>query len=100
MTRLGGDVFGVLLPETIGAAAVGAAEKLRARVQDEVFLGTDGGAARRLTVSIGLACYPEDGTTPDELTHAARTALEKARALNHNKVIAASPRTAEEGPTA
>ena len=100
VARLGGNVFGVLLPETIGARAVDAAEKLRATVQDEVFLVTGGGAAARLTVSIGLACYPVDGTTPDALTQSARTALDKARALNHNKVIAASPRAIDGGSTA
>ncbi|MBI2187145.1 MAG: response regulator [Acidobacteria bacterium] len=100
VARLGGDVFGVLLPETIGARAMDAAEKLRAKVQDEVFLAKNGGEGARLTVSVGLACYPVDGTTPDALTQSARAALDKARALNHNKVMAASPPAAEGGPAA
>jgi diguanylate cyclase (GGDEF)-like protein len=100
VARLGGDMFALLLPETIGASAVTAAEKLRATVQDEVFKVADGEAPARLTVSIGLACYPADGETPDELEHTARKALETAQALNHNKVMAASPRTAEGDPTA
>jgi diguanylate cyclase (GGDEF)-like protein len=93
-------VFGVLLPETIGASAVTTAEKLRATVQDEEFLVVDGQAPERLTVSIGIACYPADGETADDLEHAARTALDTARALHRNTVVAASPRTADRGPTA
>ena len=91
IARVGGHVFGVLLPETVGAGALDAAEKVRAKVENSLFLPANGGAPARLTVSIGVACYPADGTTSEALTRAARLALGRASALDHSTVVAATP---------
>ena len=100
VARLGGDLFGVLLPETVDGGAAEAAEKLRARVEEEMFLVTNGSAPAHLTISVGIACYPADGDTPEQLEHAARQALERAQALNHNKVMTAARPTTPGGAPA
>ena len=90
VAHVGGSLFGVLLPETVGESAAMAAEKLRGKTQAEPFATAEGDQPARLTVSIGLASYPGDGGTPDALTRSARTALARARVV-HNAVVAATP---------
>ena len=100
VARLGGGVFAVLLPETIGDRAVTAMEKLQTMLRNETFPMDGGEPPVRLTLNIGIACYPADGEKADELEQAARSALERAKALRHNKVVTAWPRTTEGGPAA
>jgi diguanylate cyclase (GGDEF)-like protein len=42
--------------------------------------------AATTTISIGVASYPEDGTTHQELTHAADAALYRAKRAGGNTV--------------
>lgn len=44
----------------------------------------------KITVSIGAACYPEDGDSPERLIQAADDALYVAKETGRNKVIAAN----------
>lgn len=63
--RIGGDEFVVLLPAVTSAEdAARIAEKLRAALARVFTLGS-----RQVTISasVGVAIYPEDGATPDEL---------------------------------
>ena len=59
------------------------AEEIRRRVEARTF-ERDGVAAT--TVSIGVASYPEDGNTHQELTHAADAALYRAKRAGGNTV--------------
>lgn len=43
------------------------------------------------TASAGVAAYPDHGKMPDELTHAADTALYGAKNSGRNRVVAYSP---------
>ncbi|HLT58321.1 MAG: sensor domain-containing diguanylate cyclase [Limnochordales bacterium] len=68
--RVGGDEFAVILPQTTKAEAVSVAQRLCSQVEalrlrDDI----------RLTISIGLAAYPEDGTSPNALFAAADYAM-------------------------
>jgi Diguanylate cyclase, GGDEF domain len=46
----------------------------------------------RLTVSIGVACFPEQATAPDELLRAADEALYEAKLQGRDRMVTAGPR--------
>lgn len=83
--RYGGDEFIVLLPETPAKGAMEVAERIRLRIV-ETPLELD---QRRVvsSVSIGVACYPEDGRTLDSLATHADRALYAAKRDGRNKSV-------------
>ena len=60
--RLGGEEFAMLLPEAAKHDAFLVAERLR-RAAKAAFVDTP----TPLTVSIGVACHPDDGDDADDL---------------------------------
>jgi diguanylate cyclase (GGDEF)-like protein len=62
--RQGGDEFAVLVPETAAEEAEEVAARLRARVRHRGY-GSD--EERPITAATGLALFPADGATPEEL---------------------------------
>jgi diguanylate cyclase (GGDEF)-like protein len=76
-TRFGGDEYQSILPGLAKSEALEVAEEIRRRVQAHAF--EQGGVTAETTLSIGVATYPEDGTTREELTHAADEALYRAK---------------------
>jgi diguanylate cyclase (GGDEF)-like protein len=52
--------------------------------------GREGGV--RLPVSIGVACFPEHATSPEELLRAADEALYEAKLHGRDRVVTAGPR--------
>jgi diguanylate cyclase (GGDEF)-like protein len=83
-TRFGGDEYQSILPDVCKREAVGVAEKIRHRVEAHAFERE--GVVTRTTISIGVASYPEDGTTRQELTHAADAALYRSKRAGGNAV--------------
>jgi two-component system, cell cycle response regulator len=83
-TRFGGDEYQALLPELSKEEALEVAEEIRRRGEAHPF--ERGDVAARTTISIGVATYPEDGTTRQELTHAADAALYRAKRAGGNTV--------------
>jgi diguanylate cyclase (GGDEF)-like protein len=71
VARWGGDEFMLVAPGATGTTVV-------RRIVDSV-AGLALTGNRRVTISAGLAHFPDDGTTGDELVHAAEAALEAAR---------------------
>ena len=84
--RYGGEEFAILVPETGGASALAVAEKLRHMVENWDFPGVP----RSVAVSAGVATFPNDGRTRDELMKAADDALYAAKQQGRNRVVSAS----------
>lgn len=82
--RLGGDEFAVLLPDTDPASAIGVAQRLAGSLRSVAEFGFP------VTLSLGIACVPGDGRTPDELRHAADTALYAAKRRGGDQVVETS----------
>jgi diguanylate cyclase (GGDEF)-like protein len=77
--RLGGEEFGLLLPQTEQLDALLAAERLRTAISRNKILGD-----RRVTVSGGIACCPGDAVALDELERRADAALYWAKRNGKN----------------
>ena len=69
--RYGGEEFVVVLPGTTRDEAQRCGEFLAEKIASHPFEGAHILPQGRLTASFGLACYPEDGETADELLSAA-----------------------------
>ncbi len=85
--RFGGEEFVLVLPEADLEAAMSFAERLRRIVETTPFSAPASDELVHATVSVGVACYPEHGTTITELTHAADVALYEAKFRGRNRVI-------------
>ena len=90
VARYGGEEFVVMLLECTMATATLVAERVRARVAEQ-----DLGEGK-LTVSIGLAEYPEGGETPEELIATADAAMYQAKTSGRNQVVVAGATTLAE----
>jgi diguanylate cyclase (GGDEF)-like protein len=87
VARLGGEEFGVLLPED-GAAAFGMADALRSRLAEQPLQVGD--ARIEVAVSIGIASFaPQRLAGSEDLFRAADHALYRAKAEGRNRVVAA-----------
>jgi diguanylate cyclase (GGDEF)-like protein len=84
--RYGGEEFAVVLPATQGASAAAVADKLRRSVANTEFPGV----SHPVTVSIGIAEFPANGITRDDIVRAADAALYEAKAAGRNQVCLAS----------
>ena len=89
--RYGGEEFVLILPETNLDGGLAVAEKLRMAIHGTPFRGR-GDHGVRLTVSIGVACFPEHATSREELLRAADEALYEAKLQGRDRVVTAGPR--------
>jgi diguanylate cyclase (GGDEF)-like protein len=89
LARYGGEEFVLLLPETERQGALHVAEKIRSRVESDFFRLPDGGRIT-LTVSIGIALFPEDTGDFTSLLDLADQAMYKAKKMGRNSVVQAS----------
>ncbi len=82
--RYGGEEFAVILPRQNKVLAAEVAEKVRAAVEAEVLEFE--GQSPKLTVSVGLAAFPEDAMTKKGLVERADGALYQAKHEGRNQV--------------
>jgi len=83
LSRYGGEEFAIITPETSLESALAVADKLRRMVESWHFPGV----ARRVTISAGVAEFPSQGGTRDELVKAADEALYAAKQNGRNRVF-------------
>jgi diguanylate cyclase (GGDEF)-like protein len=86
--RFGGDEFAVLFPKTDHGTAFEIAERLRNIICAEPFEHERKQPGGQLTVSIGVASWPDDATDGYALINNADKALYKAKFSGRNKVLA------------
>jgi diguanylate cyclase (GGDEF)-like protein len=95
--RFGGEEFTILLPDTPLDSAFNTAERLRRQITERITDHLNGIApdakqpgagpkpAMPVTVSIGVAVFPQHAGSLDELIHAADTALYQAKVGGRNR---------------
>jgi len=83
--RYGGEEFVIVLPETGTHGALVFAERLRQRIEQQPF--GEGGTALSITVSVGVASFPDQKiTSPESFLALVDTALYRAKADGRNLV--------------
>jgi len=80
LARYGGEEFALLLPRTDATAAWTIAERVRTQL-----IASDPPVP--ITISVGLATLPADGTTVPALVHAADSALYRAKRAGRNRTV-------------
>lgn len=88
IARYGGEEFGVILPETTKSEAMQVAERMRLAVESRINTA-DSTWPTRITVSVGVATYPEDGKSGEQVLTAADQAMYVAKRAGRNRVIGA-----------
>jgi diguanylate cyclase (GGDEF)-like protein len=90
VSRYGGEEFVVVMPETNAVAAQAKLESLRALIAATPIESQAGRHSARVTVSIGLASFPQDGDNAVDLFAAADERLFQAKRNGRNRVAGAS----------
>ncbi|MDW8106096.1 MAG: diguanylate cyclase [Armatimonadota bacterium] len=88
IARYGGDEFVVLMPSTNLQGALAAARRVLEAVRETQFLNTSGQLRLQVSVSIGVAAYPDSTTNPAEVLEKADAALELAKRSGRNQAVA------------
>ena len=95
-SRFGGEEFAAFLLDANYAQAVVAAERVRRAVEAHVFSGARINAAEadslfQITISIGIAAFPDDAKDPIQLIEMADSALYRAKRNGRNTICAYRP---------
>ncbi|HEX2915378.1 MAG TPA: bifunctional diguanylate cyclase/phosphodiesterase [Chloroflexia bacterium] len=88
--RFGGEEFAVILPGVSQAEAQEVGERIRSTVEASLFEVSTCPTPIRATMSIGVACFPQDAYNLTDLTHAADIAVYHAKHSGRNLVVSAS----------
>lgn len=86
VARYGGGSFVIVLPETSKDNAVMLAGRLREAVVDYPFEHRDDQPGGRVTVSVGVSCFPDDGDTSSAVLQGAIDAQAAAKAGGKDRV--------------
>lgn len=79
LSRFGGEEFIVIMPQTTKEEAFEVAERIRKTIKESVMDKREKFPRPFITVSTGIASYPEDGNDINELIKSADSALYKAK---------------------
>jgi diguanylate cyclase (GGDEF)-like protein len=85
--RNGGEEFAILLPDTSQTTGSQVAERIRLAIADITIPGVD----VSVTVSLGVAAYPDHANTPERLERLADAALYLAKRQGRNRTEIADP---------
>jgi diguanylate cyclase (GGDEF)-like protein len=85
VARLGGDEFAVVLHDVADTqVAAGVAQRLAESLETAVRLGD---CDHHVSASVGVTCFPEDGSTLDDLVRNADSAMYGAKELGRGRFV-------------
>jgi diguanylate cyclase (GGDEF)-like protein len=82
--RYGGEEFTIILPQTDKKEAFANAERLRIDIEKQSFMHVEVLPQKKLTISLGVACFPEHGLTPSDLISSSDRLLYQAKHMGKN----------------
>lgn len=91
IARYGGEEFAVILLDTDPLEGRRAAEKIGETVRHRIFSGEEHQPGGRVTVSIGIAAYPEQARSQAELIEKADIALYEAKRQGKDRAVLFGP---------
>jgi diguanylate cyclase (GGDEF)-like protein len=97
--RFGGEEFAAFLLDAELSQGIIAGERIRSAVESQAFSVVKQGKtfeSHHITISIGVASFPEDSSDPIELVEMADSALYRAKREGRNRVCAYRDLTPEE----
>lgn len=88
IARYGGEEFAVILPGSHKDEAIQLAEKLRKQIEKQTagVFGSD--TVKPITISVGIATYPDDAEDREKLIYCADAALYEAKRIGKNRIYA------------
>lgn len=88
--RIGGDEFGIVMPETDKSAAFAVANRLR-RSLESASVFEEGGKRLKLNISLGVSGYPWGGDDVDAIVQWADTYMYAAKTVGRGEAKASPP---------
>lgn len=85
--RYGGEEFAVILPHAAGPAARQLAERIRARLDQAVRLSDPPLAGGNVTITVGVATFPSEAETAEELIGVADRRLYEGKSTGRDRVV-------------
>jgi len=85
--RYGGEEFVIAMPDTGTDSALQKLERVRQAVAELPMSFTNNGGNANVTISAGLAGFPEDGAEEEQLLGAADRRLFRAKAEGRNRIV-------------
>lgn len=95
VARFGGEEFVILLPRQDAKTAFDIAEKLRQAVDQHKFVREDTQPGGKVTISLGVACFPHDADDPHELLNRSDLALYASKQAGRNRTTRFRPEMQE-----
>lgn len=91
VVRYGGEEFAILMATADGDVAFEQADRIRAELQNTPFVVPGRSDPIRVTISSGVATYPQDGLTFTDLIAVADAGLYRAKENGRNQVSGSRP---------
>ena len=88
LARYGGEEFVIIMPDASLPDAIGKADEVRQNIESMDLDNLVSGQTLSMTISIGVASFPEHGTELNALVASADSALYKAKEKGRNRVEA------------